>query len=110
MKRFLTDEEQLELNILNDAVKATVEKRSQWLDSKMVEIAKLKIGDDIYNLNTGRRLGKVTELYRFWRKQSRWDLDNHIDICYEFEVEPRCFDNTSRQPGLFYGPKEEVRQ
>ena len=55
-----------EIAVLNQKVDEAINKRKAFLDSKMSEVAKVKIGEEIYNLETGQLLGVVTELYRYW--------------------------------------------
>jgi hypothetical protein len=108
MKRRLTEDEQNELANLTDAVTAAIEKRRKWLDTKMHECSRLQVGDDIYDLDTGAKLGKVTELYRFWRDDDEGVRDRTVACDYRYETQPRCYDNTSRQPGRSFGTREQA--
>ena len=107
-QRRLTDDEEAELASLNAAVSAAIEARGAWLDAKMHETSALKVGDDIYDLRSGRRLGKVSNLYRFWRDRDEGVRDTSASCDYQYETSPRCFDNTSRQVGLSYGTREDA--
>lgn len=73
----------------------------------MHECSRLQVGDGIYNLDTGRRLGTVSELYRY--NTDRNDLlDTSVYCHYRYETRPRCFDNTSRQVGVSFGTREDA--
>lgn len=107
-QRNLTEDEKGELANLNAAVSAAIEARSLWLDAKMHETSRLQVGDDIYDLNSGRSLGRVSELYRFWRDRDEGVRDTSVDCSYRYETHPRSFDNTSRQSGLSFGTREDA--
>ena len=104
----LTKEERLELAVLQAALDCAMTAKLEWLDRKMVEHSNLKVGDDIYDLSTGLCIGKVTRIYRYWREQRRFDLDDTIDCDYQFGVPGGYTDNTSSQPGRRLGTKEEA--
>jgi len=106
-QRPLTDDEKGELAGLNAAVTAAIEARSAWLDAKMAECSRLQVGDDIYDLRSGVRLGKVSGLYRFWADRDDGIRDTSAHCDYEYETSPRCFDNTSRQMRSF-GTREDA--
>ena len=108
--RRLTDAERQHLDALNAAVVQAIQARTEWLDAKMHECSRLQIGDDIYDVNSGARLGKVTALYRFWRDRDDGIRDTSLDCQYEYDMGSRCFDNTSRQPGRTFGTREEALQ
>jgi hypothetical protein len=93
--RPLTDSEKSELDSLNKAVNDSVMRRKLWLDTKMFEVANLKIGDDIYNITTGQRLGVVSGIYRCHEGDQRYD--NNVSVNYQYCVGNNCHDNTSRQ-------------
>ena len=104
-QRLLTTEERSELDALNVAVADAVARRTAWLDAKMVEVARLKVGDALYDLETGRYLGVVSGIYRYHAGDHRYD--RYCDVDYRFETNPQCYDNTSRQPGLRVGSLAE---
>ena len=108
-QRRLTTEEQAELDALNAAIKTAIETRRAWLDAKMAEISRLKVGDEIFDLDTGRSLGKVTRPYRFWAGRDDL-LDDSVSCNYEYETSRGNIDNTSRQIGLRYGTAEDARE
>lgn len=106
-QRALNDDEQRELDALNAAVTAAVEARRDWLDAKMHETSRLQPGDDIYDTDSGRKLGRVSELYRY--QTGRNDLLDTGHYCdYQYETGRLSFDNTSRQVGLSYGTREDA--
>lgn len=104
-QRPLTDDEKAELEELNEAVNNAIETRRRWLDEKMVETSVLQVGDGIYDLDTGSRVGTVTRLYRVSAKNHNGIYDTSVSCYYEYEKAPRSFDNTSRQTGRRLGPK-----
>lgn len=104
-QRALTLPEQAELAALNDGVSEAIAKRKAWLDDKMAETSKLQVGDDIYNLRSGRKVGVVSELYRY-RTNDLYDTSHYCE--YRYESSPNCFDNTSRQSGSSFGTKEDA--
>jgi hypothetical protein len=107
-QRPLTEDEKGELANLNAAVSAAIEARRTWLDDKMHETSRLQIGDDIYDLDSGLELGRVSKLYRYWEDRDEGVRDTSAYCNYEYEKYPRCFDNTSRQIGLRYGTREDA--
>ena len=103
----LSPEDQGRLDYLNQAIEDAIRERTSWLDSKMEEYADLQIGDDIYNLNSGKKAGVVTALYRLNSGRRR---DGYMEVNYKFETSPNCFDNTSRQPGVLGSKPEAVKR
>jgi hypothetical protein len=98
--RDLTQEEKAELFALNQAVKQAIARRTRWLDNKMVEISKFKVGDDMYNEN-GYSAGKVEELCRWHRGSGEYDTS-----C-DFYIRFGGGSNTSVDRRWF-GTKEDV--
>ncbi len=108
-QRPLTKDEEAELAVLNAAVTAAIDARRKWLDAKMVECSSLKVGDDIYDLNSGQRLGRISRLYRYWQDCDEGVRDDSPHCHYEFETSRNCFDNTSRHGGtLSFGTREDA--
>jgi hypothetical protein len=106
-QRALTEAEKTELALLNDAVDGAIQTRRDWLDAKMAETSKLKVGDDVYNLRSGARVGVVSELYRYHTERN--DLFDTSHYCeYRYETHPNSFDNTSRQSGQSFGTREDA--
>jgi hypothetical protein len=108
LQRRLTDEEMDDLQVLNAAVKAAIKSRSAWLDAKMHECSRLQVGDDIYDVDKGIRLGVVTELYRFWRDRDDGIRDDTARCDYEYMTASGYRDNTSRQVDRGFGTKEDA--
>jgi len=106
----LTQEEQDALRILTNDVESAIARRRAWLDRKMDETSDLHIGDEIYDVRTGTMLGVVRKLYRFWRDRNEGVLDDSVSCEYEYEFEPGCLMNTSSQPEIFFGTKEDARR
>lgn len=108
LQRPLTDAENAELVRLNKAVETALEMRRIWLDAKMVETSRLQIGDDIYDIHTGVKLGEVYLLYRFWRDRDGGVRDTHVSCDYQYRTSGRGFDNTSRQSGRWFGTRQDA--
>lgn len=86
-----------ELMVLNAEVTAILAKRKAWMDAHMPEFAKVQVGESIYDLDTGRCLGIVSELYRYWDNQNNPLYDTSMDVCYQYNKGNNIFDNTSRR-------------
>lgn len=106
-QRSLTEEEKSELEQLSANVAAAIVARRDWLDAKMHETSRLKVGDEIFDVKNGRILGKVSKLYRYWRDRNDL-LDTSYYCDYSYETSPHSFDNTSRQSGLNFGTREDA--
>lgn len=63
----------------------------------MVDYAKFKVGDPIYERETGVCLGTVTKLYRYWGDQRDPRYDTSMSIEYQFNTGGNFHDNTSRR-------------
>lgn len=94
------DELRQQLDALTAAVKEAVDKRTAWLDEHMVEVSKFKIGDGIYNIETGARLGTISAIKRHWAGDANHDDSLGVYHEYLIEGESHCYDNTSRQRGI----------
>ena len=103
----LSDEDSRTLDGLNAAVKDALEKRKAWLDSAMVRLSPLKVGDELWDVGNMRRLGVITKLYRYHAEHSPL-LDDDVTVSYEYERPSGGVDNTSRQIGLTVGTKDEA--
>ena len=75
------------------------------MDSKMEEYADMQVGEEIYNLVTGERLGVITKLYRYWDNKDVYK-DEFFEIDYQYQVCESGYDNTSRQQGVIFGNKK----
>lgn len=94
----ISPDDRAELKRLNAAVTDAADARRKWLDAKMTEYAPLKIGDEIWNVETGVRLGIVSRIYRYHGGSSAdFQYDTSLTWDYEYETSPKSFDNTSRQ-------------
>ncbi|OHU55932.1 hypothetical protein BKG83_17305 [Mycobacteroides chelonae] len=106
-QRPLNADEHSELEALNAAVQAAIDARREWLDAKMRETSKLQVGDDIYDVQTGEKIGVVSGLYRY--HAGRDDLyDTYVECDYQYETRPGCFGNTSSQGGRMFGTREDA--
>jgi hypothetical protein len=105
----MTDEQAAELERLNKGVTDAIAARKDWMDATMHEVGKFKVGDEIYDLGSGRLLGTVSRLYRYWSERDpRYDTSMSID--YEYHTGGICYDNTSRQRGVMFGTKDDMRR
>lgn len=106
-QRPLTDDESAELGCLNSAIQKAIDIRTEWLDKKMVECSDLQVGDDIYDINTGNKLGTVCRLYRYFKTQNIiYDNSPHCD--YEYKTNSGYIDNTSRQLSIAFGTGDQA--
>lgn len=100
-----------ELEALNANVDRAIAARKAWMDEHMDDYARYHLGEVLVDLDTGQTLGTVTKLYRYFGDRDP-RFDTRMEIQYEFTREIGSYgsamsDNTSRQPGLRYGTKEE---
>lgn len=107
-QRPLTGEERYELAVLNTKIAATVLARRNWLDAKMVETSDLQVGDDLYDLESGYKVGVVTAIKRFHRGD--FEFDSSPSCYYEYSTGGMGRDNTSRQIGKSFGTREDALQ
>lgn len=96
-KRNLTAEEHAELEELNASVNNALEKRTAWLDAKILEVSSFALGDEIFDMSNGRLLGTVTDIQRFHRGHA--EFDNSVSFYYTYKMagSGNSYDNTSRQ-------------
>lgn len=99
-----------ELKQLNETVDKALADRKQWMDDHMKDFAKYQVGEKLYDMNTGKLLGTITKLYRYWANHDPM-LDRSMHIDYIYQTSPNMNDNTSRHGGgLWYGNKEELEK
>lgn len=79
----MDDKDEEILTSLNKSIAAACEKRTDFLNSKMAEYAKVKIGENMYHLETGQFLGHVSGYYRYHANDMRFDSSLSID--YRFK-------------------------
>lgn len=107
---------QKELDKLNAEVTAVLAKRKVWMDAHMADFSTFKIGDEVYDTNTGALLGVVSKLYRYWgERDPRYDTQMSIEIEYRVEGSSEgmnFIDNSSRHAGAgpSFGTKEQAQQ
>lgn len=102
----LSAADEAELHRLNIEVDRAIEQRKAWLDERMHSLSELKIGDPIYDLDLGKRVGVVSRIYRYHRDDPRYDRSLYWD--YEFHTGDNCYDNTSRQPERRFGTAQQA--
>lgn len=101
----LSDDDRAELDRLNAAVDAAIEARTRWLDAKMEQYAPVKVGETLYDLETGEMLGKVTDYYRYQAGQNKlYDTSLSIDLRYGRG------ENTSSQIRRRFGSKTDLER
>lgn len=100
----MTDEDAEKLKLLSAAIDDAIAARSAWLDEMMPKYAEYKIGEELFNLDTGVCLGTVHSYYRYWTEQNPL-YDKYLDIEYKLHVNKNpygyehLYDNTSRHAG-----------
>jgi hypothetical protein len=106
----VTPEDDARLKELNQSVTDAIAVRRAWLDAKCTEYSPLKVGDEIWDLNAGWKLGTVTDIYRFWRDRNDGVLDTSLSYEYQYLLvgQRNSYDNTSRQTGVSFGTKEQA--
>jgi len=99
-----------ELAALNAAVDAALKARKDWMDAHMEAYSEFKVGDEIYDIRTGERMGVVSKLYRYQARHNPiYDTSMSVDV--EFTNNGWCFDNTSRYGGSrWFGTKDQMRR
>jgi len=95
-----------ELARLNNKVDEAIKAHTEFLDKHMHMTAAVPIGEDIYNVETGVRLGKVKEHYRFHTKNNPL-YDTNLETHCTFLAPGGIIDNTSRDYKN-YGTKEQA--
>lgn len=104
----LDNEDAEELKRLQAAVKDAIAARTAWLDEHMPKYARYEIGEELFDLDTGRSLGVVHSHYRYWAGQNPF-YDTHMSIDYELRVLENVYDNTSRHAGrVSFGNRAEL--
>ena len=99
----MTKEElQKQLTAKNAAIKTLVDEHASWMDEHMHRFAKVPVGEDIYNIQTGELLGRVVGHYRFWAEQNPL-LDISFEVECSYENAFGVIDNTSSQPHIRFG-------
>ena len=106
----LDSEDAEELKRLKAAVKDAIAARTVWLDERMPKYAKYEVGEDLFDMDTGRWLGTVDSYYRYWAEQNPF-YDTHLSIEYKLRVQDNVYDNTSRYAGqISIGNKAELER
>mgnify|MGYP003333081605 CR=1 FL=1 len=105
----MTKEDEQQLKLLNQAIDAAIKARTAWLDERMSKYAEFSIGEELYSLDTGKRLGTVTEYYRY-QATHNVIYDSSMNIDYKLHVEGCFYDNTSRHAGsIRIGRKTDIK-
>lgn len=108
---------QIELDALNLAVEEAIQRRTLWMNTHMTDFAKWKVGDELFHLQTGKRVGVVSRLYRFHGPQDSGPesrprdarFDTSMNVEYEVNEYANVFGNSSSCYGtLYWGTKEEL--
>lgn len=100
-----TEKEKLQKYI--DDIEQAIKAKTEYLDSLMVKYASLKIGEELFDLTTGEKLGNVKRLYRF-NGGLDYRYDYSCECNYEYVTKHGEIKNTSSQPRLIYGSKKEA--
>ena len=102
----VSQEDEEMLKSLNDAVDLACKARKKWLDDNMAKYSDLQIGDDVYDIQKGIKVGTVTAICRWHSDDIRFD--NSLSSYVEFEEfslfdsgnKCRVIGNTSSKHGL----------
>lgn len=106
----LDEEDAEQLKLLNATIKDAIAARAEWLDERMPKYAKYAIGEELFDLDTGKRLGAVCEYYRYNANHNPL-YDTHMGIEYKLLVRGNLYDNTSRYAGrISIGNKAELER
>lgn len=97
-----------EMKRLNQAVDDAVAARTTWMDAHMADYARHRLGDVLYNLENGQRVGVVSSLYRFHADDQRFDRSMSVDYRIQVDDYGTCFDSTSSQPLRRLGTVDEL--
>jgi hypothetical protein len=107
----LSEDDAEALKALNDTVKNAIAARTAWLDEHMPKYAKYAIGEELFDLDTGRSLGTVHNYYRYWAEQRNPTYDTGLNIEYKLRVQENVYDNTSRHAGrISFGNRAELER
>lgn len=101
-----------ELKLINAGIDAILGHRRKWMDDHMDDFANHHVGDEIYDLKTGRLLGTITKLYRYWEdRDPRYDTSMTVEYQYRVAGTENHYDNTSRHGGLLqFGTAEQAAE
>lgn len=77
------ESDRIRLNELNDAIKSLVNERTKFLDECMEKYSEFKIGDDVYDIDTGLKVGVVKRISRHHRGNAEYDTSFGCDIEFE---------------------------
>jgi len=116
-QRLLTKTEKREWVALNRSLREAIQRRRDWLKAKIEDCSNLKVGDDIYDVKSGLKLGTVTEVY-LWSQEIKIDTVTNEDLCFSdflpeceycFRTGPNMLDNTSHYAGTrIFGKKKDA--
>jgi len=101
----VTDEDRAELDRLTTAVKDALAARAAFLDKRVPEIADVKVGELLYDLESGLPVGEVVSINRW----NRGTVDDD-GFGYFYRYRDGGIDNTARQHGKSFGSKDQALQ
>jgi hypothetical protein len=80
----VSDLDREKLRFFNQAVESAILARQKWLDENVPKYAEAQIGEDLFDLETGRSLGVVTAHTRCHRNSGSGNYyDNSLAFAYE---------------------------
>ena len=99
-----------ELDHLNYEVEAALRRRREWLDERMGALSPLRVGDEIYDVDRGERLGIVTEIYRRFAARHHGIYDSDLVIEYEYLTDSGSLrhGDSPQVKGIALGPRAEA--
>ena len=77
-----------EVKRMTEAIEQAIAARTAYMDANMEKFCGLKVGEDIYDIVSGIRLGKVSRLYRYWSGRNP-SHDTSMSVSVEYETYPQ---------------------
>lgn len=97
-----------EFDALNDEVEAAIKKRKEWITEHLADFSKFKVGDEIWDGRSGRKLGVVESLYHATWGRSGEVARESMGVYATYKDARGYNDNTSRQMDIWPCTREEA--
>lgn len=99
----IEESDRIRLDKLNKIIKDTVDERTKFLDECMEKYSSFKIGDDVYDIDTGMKVGVAKRISRYHRGNAEYDKSFGCDVEFE-DIYPGCFYKINHK----HGTKQDV--